>query len=97
MSRTLNRKVPGSKPEEPPCKWIRCTPNPSGPNAPAGVVRKLGEGGLPAQVSSSVPDRGSKLQGPSQNSSRLASERDVNLTNLKILVSSSSNVAKTEV
>ncbi|GBM66513.1 hypothetical protein AVEN_252276-1 [Araneus ventricosus] len=31
---------------------------------PVGVVRKFGEG-MPAQVSSSTSDRGSKLRGPS--------------------------------
>ncbi|GBM29887.1 hypothetical protein AVEN_246451-1 [Araneus ventricosus] len=45
---------------------------------PAGVAWKLGEG-VPAQVSSS--DRGSKLRGPSQNSPRVASKRDVNISN----------------
>ncbi|GBM80282.1 hypothetical protein AVEN_114741-1 [Araneus ventricosus] len=49
---------------------------------PSGVVRKLVEG-VPAQVSSSSSDRGSKLRGPSQNSSRAASKWDVNITKLK--------------
>ncbi|GBN78841.1 hypothetical protein AVEN_200166-1 [Araneus ventricosus] len=40
----------------------------------------LVERGVPAQVSSSSSDRGSKLRGPSQNSPRVASERDVNIT-----------------
>ncbi|GBM91228.1 hypothetical protein AVEN_31637-1 [Araneus ventricosus] len=44
-----------------------------------GVMRKLGEG-VPTQVSSSSSDRGSKLRGPSQNSPRVASKRDVNIT-----------------
>ncbi|GBM76070.1 hypothetical protein AVEN_167490-1 [Araneus ventricosus] len=38
------------------------------------------ERGVPAQVSSSSSDRGSKLRGPSQNSPRVASKRDVNIT-----------------
>ncbi|GBN82277.1 hypothetical protein AVEN_55476-1 [Araneus ventricosus] len=46
---------------------------------PVGVVWKLGEG-VPAQASSSPSDRGSKLRGPSLNSPRVASKRDVNLT-----------------
>ncbi|GBM26536.1 hypothetical protein AVEN_245261-1 [Araneus ventricosus] len=46
---------------------------------PVGVARKFGEG-VPAQVSSSSSDRGSKLRGPSLNSLRVASKRDVNLT-----------------
>ncbi|GBO31595.1 hypothetical protein AVEN_64599-1, partial [Araneus ventricosus] len=33
--------------------------------------------GMPAQVSSSSSDRGSKLRGPSQNGSRVASKWDV--------------------
>ncbi|GBL87373.1 hypothetical protein AVEN_118326-1 [Araneus ventricosus] len=49
--------------------------------SPVGVVRKFGEG-VPAQVSSSSSDRGSKLRGPSQNSPRVASKRDVNETKL---------------
>ncbi|GBN46725.1 hypothetical protein AVEN_264906-1 [Araneus ventricosus] len=46
---------------------------------PVDVERKFGEG-MPARVSSSSSDRGSKLQGPSLNSPRLATKRDVNLT-----------------
>ncbi|GBM18459.1 hypothetical protein AVEN_66819-1 [Araneus ventricosus] len=38
---------------------------------PVGVAWKFGEG-VPAQVSSSSSDRGSKLRGPSQNSPRVA-------------------------
>ncbi|GBM41856.1 hypothetical protein AVEN_8528-1 [Araneus ventricosus] len=49
--------------------------------SPVGVTWKLGEG-LPAQVSSSSSDRGLKLQDPSQNSLRVASKRDVNITKL---------------
>ncbi|GBO31813.1 hypothetical protein AVEN_69066-1, partial [Araneus ventricosus] len=43
---------------------------------PAGVARKFGEV-VPAQVSY---DSGSKLRGPSLNSPRIASKRDVNIT-----------------
>ncbi|GBM28655.1 hypothetical protein AVEN_629-1 [Araneus ventricosus] len=43
------------------------------------VAWKFGEG-VPAQVSSSSSDRGSKLRGPSQNSPRVASKRDINIT-----------------
>ncbi|GBN73005.1 hypothetical protein AVEN_21295-1 [Araneus ventricosus] len=46
---------------------------------PVGVARKFGEG-VPAQVSSSSSDHGSKLRGPFLNSPRVASKRDVNLT-----------------
>ncbi|GBN43284.1 hypothetical protein AVEN_167533-1 [Araneus ventricosus] len=48
---------------------------------PAGEAWKPGEG-VPDQVSSSTSDRGSKLRGPSLNSPRVASKRDVNITKL---------------
>ncbi|GBO00774.1 hypothetical protein AVEN_110770-1 [Araneus ventricosus] len=48
---------------------------------PAGVAWKLREG-APTQVSCSSSDRGSKLRGPSQNSPRVASKRDVNIAKL---------------
>ncbi|GBL92565.1 hypothetical protein AVEN_123752-1 [Araneus ventricosus] len=78
--------VPGSKPdsiEGPPCMWVWYTLNhPYGAKySPVGVVRKL-RYGVPAQVSSSSSDRDSKLRGPSQNSPRAASKRDVNKTKL---------------
>ncbi|GBM87218.1 hypothetical protein AVEN_129735-1 [Araneus ventricosus] len=44
-----------------------------------GMAWKLGEG-VPVQVSSSSSDRGSKFRGPSQNSSRVATKRDVIIT-----------------
>ncbi|GBL84188.1 hypothetical protein AVEN_118592-1 [Araneus ventricosus] len=40
------------------------------------------ERGVPAHVSSSSSDRGSKFRGPSRNSPRVASKRDVNATKL---------------
>ncbi|GBM92342.1 hypothetical protein AVEN_116794-1, partial [Araneus ventricosus] len=46
---------------------------------PVGVVPNFGEG-VPAQVSSSSSDRGSKLRGPSQNNPYVASKRDANVT-----------------
>ncbi|GBN17450.1 hypothetical protein AVEN_232543-1 [Araneus ventricosus] len=46
-----------------------------------GVAWKFGEG-VPAQVSSLSSDHGSKLRGPSQNSPRVASKRDVNIAKL---------------
>ncbi|GBN00202.1 hypothetical protein AVEN_99275-1 [Araneus ventricosus] len=49
------------------------------------VVQKLGEG-VPARVSSSSFDRGSKLRGSSQNSPHVASKRDVNITKLSRVV-----------
>ncbi|GBM57799.1 hypothetical protein AVEN_262570-1 [Araneus ventricosus] len=50
---------------------------------PVGVARKFGEE-VPAQTSSSPSDRGSKLRGPSQDSPRVASKRDVNITKLNL-------------
>ncbi|GBM22521.1 hypothetical protein AVEN_160058-1 [Araneus ventricosus] len=47
---------------------------------PVGEAWNVGEG-LPAQASSSSSDRGSKSRAPSQNSLRVASKRDVNITN----------------
>ncbi|GBL78800.1 hypothetical protein AVEN_65334-1 [Araneus ventricosus] len=49
--------------------------------SPAGLLRKFREG-VPAQASSSSSERGSKLRGPSQNSSSVASKRDVNVNKL---------------
>ncbi|GBN14357.1 hypothetical protein AVEN_36723-1 [Araneus ventricosus] len=78
------RRVPGSKPdstEDPPCmgpvarQVIRSCQTPT-----VGVAWKLGER-VPAQVSSSSSDCGSKLRGPSQNNPRVASKRDFNITN----------------
>ncbi|GBM98997.1 hypothetical protein AVEN_133369-1 [Araneus ventricosus] len=51
-------------------------------HSPAGVVLKFGEG-VPAQVSSSSSDSDSKLQGPSQNSPRIASKRVADITKLR--------------
>ncbi|GBO12125.1 hypothetical protein AVEN_69726-1 [Araneus ventricosus] len=45
------------------------------------MVRKFGEG-VPARVSFSSSDRGSKFRGPSQNNTRVVSKRDVNITKL---------------
>ncbi|GBL91499.1 hypothetical protein AVEN_136968-1 [Araneus ventricosus] len=50
----------------------------------AGMVRKLGEGVL-AQALSSSSERGSKLRGPSHNTPRVASKRDVTITKLQPL------------
>ncbi|GBM60854.1 hypothetical protein AVEN_179009-1 [Araneus ventricosus] len=80
-SRSRDRRVAGSKPDSTEVRrvWgllhvksyvvVKCPP--------AGVVRKFGEG-VSAQVSSSSSDRGSKLR--AQNSPRVASKRDVNIT-----------------
>ncbi|GBL65622.1 hypothetical protein AVEN_205248-1 [Araneus ventricosus] len=51
---------------------------------PVGVAWKLRDGAT-VQVSSSSSDGGSKLRGPSQNSPRVASERDVNITKLNFV------------
>ncbi|GBM92309.1 hypothetical protein AVEN_35045-1 [Araneus ventricosus] len=52
---------------------------------PVGVARKLGEG-VPNQMSCSSSDRGSKFRGPSQNSSRVASKRAINITKLSCVI-----------
>ncbi|GBL92177.1 hypothetical protein AVEN_91518-1 [Araneus ventricosus] len=90
-SRLWNRRVPGSKPDstdDPSCmgpaarQIIR-----SGQTSSrwCGVAWKFGEG-VPAQVSSSSSDRGSKLRGSSQNSPHVASKRDVNITKPSYLI-----------
>ncbi|GBN08657.1 hypothetical protein AVEN_257547-1 [Araneus ventricosus] len=58
---------------------------------PVGVAWKFGEG-VPAQKSSSSSDCGSKLRGPSQNSPRVASKRDVNITKLNCAYTTQINV-----
>ncbi|GBN90722.1 hypothetical protein AVEN_36228-1 [Araneus ventricosus] len=81
--RPRGRRVSGSKPdsnEEPPCKRIRCTLNPSDPYALPSVWRGSLESGLPAQASSSPSDRGSKLRGLSLNSPRVLAKREVKIT-----------------
>ncbi|GBL92163.1 hypothetical protein AVEN_91509-1 [Araneus ventricosus] len=50
---------------------------------PIGGVWKFGEG-MRAHLSSSSSDRSSKLRGPSQNSPRVASKRDINITKLNL-------------
>ncbi|GBL90557.1 hypothetical protein AVEN_179468-1 [Araneus ventricosus] len=51
--------------------------------------------GVPAQVSSSSSDQGSKLRDPSQNSPRVASKRDVNITKTKARREENSQIART--
>ncbi|GBM48738.1 hypothetical protein AVEN_193435-1 [Araneus ventricosus] len=53
---------------------------------PADVVRKFGEG-MSAQVLPSPSGRGSNLRSRSQNSPRVASKRDVNITKLNWIYS----------
>ncbi|GBN18520.1 hypothetical protein AVEN_163572-1 [Araneus ventricosus] len=72
----------GSKPDS--TEYLPCMgpkSNVVAKRPPVGVTGKFGEG-VPAQVSFSSSDRGSKLRGPSQNSPRVASKRDVNITKL---------------
>ncbi|GBL93081.1 hypothetical protein AVEN_216440-1 [Araneus ventricosus] len=58
------------------------------PHTGGSLLRKLGEGGwVPAQVSTSSSDRGSKLRCPFQNSPRVASKWDVNITKLNLTTS----------
>ncbi|GBN07393.1 hypothetical protein AVEN_10064-1, partial [Araneus ventricosus] len=85
-SRLWGQWVPGSRPdstEDPPCTrgLLHAKSYVVAKRPPAGVAWKLGEG-VPAQVPSSSSDRGSKLRGPSQNSPRVASKQDVNITKL---------------
>ncbi|GBM76368.1 hypothetical protein AVEN_165972-1 [Araneus ventricosus] len=84
----LGLESPNSKPdsiEDPSCivYWICFTLSHTYEvkRPPPSAVRKLDKG-VPAQVSSSSSDRCSKLQSPSQNSPRVASKRDVNLSKL---------------
>ncbi|GBN06566.1 hypothetical protein AVEN_9294-1 [Araneus ventricosus] len=58
-----------------------------------GVVRKFEEG-VPAQVSSSSSDRGSKLESPSQIRPRVALKRDVNITKLNSIYAEFRNELK---
>ncbi|GBM94766.1 hypothetical protein AVEN_14301-1 [Araneus ventricosus] len=80
---TQGRRFPGSKPDstkEMSCKWAGCTPNTSGLKL---VWRGSLERGLVAQVSST--DHGSKLRGAFQNSPRVASNRDANITKMMVI------------
>ncbi|GBN04805.1 hypothetical protein AVEN_270735-1 [Araneus ventricosus] len=90
-SRLWGRRVPGSKPDSPKIRraWglLHAKSCPVAKRPPVGVAWKFGEG-VPAHVSSSSSDRGSKLRGPSQNSPRVASKRDVNIAKLKKLQTS---------
>ncbi|GBM72703.1 hypothetical protein AVEN_67283-1 [Araneus ventricosus] len=74
-SRPQDRKAADSKPdstEDPPCMHAKSYAVAKRP--PVGVARKFGAG-VPDEASSSSSDRG-----PSLNSPRVASKRDVNLT-----------------
>ncbi|GBO32250.1 hypothetical protein AVEN_273488-1 [Araneus ventricosus] len=65
----------------PLCMWACCTLNHTQwPKVLSLVWRGSLERVVPVQVSSSSSDRGSKLRGPSQNSPRVASKQDVNIT-----------------
>ncbi|GBL96939.1 hypothetical protein AVEN_182519-1 [Araneus ventricosus] len=79
-SRLWGLKIPGSKldsTEDPPCMdLLHAKSYVVAKRPPVGVARKFGEG-MPAQVSSSSTDRASKSLGPSHNSPRVASKRDV--------------------
>ncbi|GBO12627.1 hypothetical protein AVEN_168487-1 [Araneus ventricosus] len=83
-SRLWGRRVTCSKPdstEDPSCVGfvVRKIMRRGTKHPPVAVVRKFGEE-VTAQVSSSSSDRGSKLRGQSQNSPRVDSKRDVNIT-----------------
>ncbi|GBM02193.1 hypothetical protein AVEN_190610-1 [Araneus ventricosus] len=83
-SSSRGRRVPGSRPDSLKIRrvWglLHAKSSVVVKRPPVGVAWKFGEG-VPAQVSSSSSDRGSKLRGPSQNSPRVASKRDVNIIN----------------
>ncbi|GBM71081.1 hypothetical protein AVEN_103534-1, partial [Araneus ventricosus] len=80
---TRDRRAAGSKPdstEDTSCMdLVHAKSYVVAKRPPVGVARMLGEG-VPAQVSSSLSDQGSKLRGPSLNSPRVASKRNVNIT-----------------
>ncbi|GBL90957.1 hypothetical protein AVEN_203811-1, partial [Araneus ventricosus] len=82
-SRPRDRRSAGSKDdsaEDSPCMGLlHAKSYVVTKRTPVGVARKFG-GEVPAQASSLSSDRGSKLRGPSLNSPRVASKRDVNLT-----------------
>ncbi|GFX06650.1 hypothetical protein TNCV_382461 [Trichonephila clavipes] len=63
----------------------RCTLNLSRADTSVGVVVSRG---VPAQVSSTSLDHGSKLRGPSPKSPRVAEHCDVNIQSINQLVSS---------
>ncbi|GBL62362.1 hypothetical protein AVEN_216597-1 [Araneus ventricosus] len=74
-SRFRGRRVSSSRPDsikELPCKLVWCMLN-SVPDILSLVGRRSLERGVPAQVSSSLSDSGSKLRVPSQYSPRIAS------------------------
>ncbi|GBM13273.1 hypothetical protein AVEN_226262-1 [Araneus ventricosus] len=85
-SRLRGRRVPGSKlylTEDPSCMGhVTSKSSVVAKRPPVFVALQFGEG-VPAQVSPLSSDRCSKLQGPSQNSPRVALKRDVNMTKLK--------------
>ncbi|GBN75711.1 hypothetical protein AVEN_113520-1 [Araneus ventricosus] len=84
-SRLWSRRVPGSNPIPLNiCRvWglLHAKSYVVSKRPPVCVAWMFGEG-VAAKVSSSSPHRGSKSRGPSQNSPRVASKRDVNTTKL---------------
>ncbi|GBM44839.1 hypothetical protein AVEN_201087-1 [Araneus ventricosus] len=71
ISASVSKFKPDSA-EDPPCMWACCTLNRRGSNVLLLVWCGSLEKGVAAQVSSSSPDCGSNLRGPSQNSPRVA-------------------------
>ncbi|GFW40837.1 hypothetical protein TNCV_4368851 [Trichonephila clavipes] len=67
--------------KDPPCKAAMLVKSVELKRPPVGVVWKLGEA-VPAQVSSTSIDHGSKLRGPSPKSPRVAEQCDVNIPSL---------------
>ncbi|GBN53968.1 hypothetical protein AVEN_113319-1 [Araneus ventricosus] len=83
---TSGRRIPCSKPdstEDPYVRQLRVRSYVVGQTSSRLCCTGLWREGVPAQVSSSSPERGSKLRRPSQNSPRVAPNRDVNIIKTK--------------
>ncbi|GBL97190.1 hypothetical protein AVEN_144624-1 [Araneus ventricosus] len=81
-SELRDRRVPdwtSHSTDDPSCMWAWCTLNLRSwiKHHLAGVKRESEER-VPAQGSSALSERGSKLRGPFQNAPPVASKRDVN-------------------
>ncbi|GBM28718.1 hypothetical protein AVEN_54500-1 [Araneus ventricosus] len=83
-SRPRDRNAAGSKPdstEDPPCTGPAALQITRPPLVRRGSLKR----GAPVQVSPSSSDCGSKCRGSSLNNPRVASKRDVNLTQPNLL------------
>ncbi|GBO32806.1 hypothetical protein AVEN_213850-1 [Araneus ventricosus] len=88
-SRLWGRRVPGPEPhstEDTSCMGLVLVKSyVVAKRPPVGVAWKFEEE-VPAQMSSSLSDRGSKLRGSSQYSPHIASKRDINISETKLFV-----------